>query len=215
MTGRRSRLHPKTARTDHEIVDLLRRRWSPRAFDPDQPVDRADLFRLFEAARWAPSSFNVQPWRFVVADRGRSQETYDALFAALDRSNRMWAGSAPVLVLVAVKTHHDQFDAENTHAWYDTGQAVSLLTVQATALHLAVRQMQGFDADAARAACRIPGGFDPAIVMAVGYPGDPESLEKASHRQAERQPRTRRPISEFVFEGAWGRPVEPGRPTRD
>jgi len=207
--------HPKTARTDHEIIDLLRQRWSPRAFDTDRLVDRADLFRLFEAARWAASSFNVQPWRFVVAERDRSQAAYDALFASLGRSNQLWAGLAPVLVLVAVKTHHDQFDAENTHAWYDTGQAVSLLTIQATALQLAVRQMQGFDADAARAACRIPEGFDPAIVMAIGYPGDPESLEKPSHRQAERAPRTRRPISEFVFEGAWGHPVEPGRPTRD
>ena len=209
--------HPKVAQADHEILDLIRQRWSPRAFAADRPVARVDLLRLFEAARWAASSFNEQPWRFVVAERDTSEEAHAALFASLRGHNQAWAGAAPVLVLVAVKAWHEKLDAEYSHAWYDTGQAVSLLTLQATAQRLAVRQVQGFDPEVARAACAVPPDFTPAVVMAIGYLGDPGSLEKESHRVADLKPRERLPVPAFVFDGVWGNPAgaEPATETEE
>jgi nitroreductase len=197
--------HPKVARTDHEVHELIRRRWSPRAFDPAREVARQDLLKLFEAARWTPSSFNQQPWHFVVTDRRRTPEAFDALFRALTGRNPAWAGSAPMLVLVVVRASHQAPGAGTAHAWYDTGQAVANLTLQATAEGVSIRQMQGFDPERARSACGVPEGFVPAVVMAIGYAGEPSALEGEQHREAEQQPRVRRPIAAFVFEGSWGR----------
>jgi nitroreductase len=195
--------HPKIAHTDHEILDLLRERWSPRAFDPDRPVSRVDLWRLFEAARWAPSSRNEQPWRFVVAERDRHPGAYAAFAATLSERNPEWARHAPVLALVAVRTTHELDDSENRVAYYDAGQAVALLTVQATALGISLRQMQGFDLERARAVARVPPPFEPAVIIAIGYRGDPDVLAHDKHRLAEGQPRKRRAIEDFVFEGTW------------
>jgi len=199
--------HPKIARPDHEILDVIRERWSPRAFDPSRPVARADLLRLFEAARWAPSSANEQPWRFVVADRRESPESFDALLGSLEGRNPVWAAQAPLLVLIAVRLTLERNDAVNAHAWYDAGQAVAFLTLQATSMGLSIRQMEGFDAARARAACRVPAPFQPGVVMAIGYAGDPALLEHERHRDAERQPRSRRAIAEFVFQGVWDAPL--------
>ena len=200
-----SEAHPKIARPDHDILDVIRERWSPRAFNPAREVSRADLRRLFEAARWAPSSFNEQPWRFVVADRGRSPEAFAALLASLIPSNRAWSAEVPVLVLLAVRTTLERDEAVNSHAWYDAGQAVAFLALQATAAGLAIRQVQGFDRDEARRACQVPAPFEPAVILAIGYAGDPETLRVDKHRAAERTPRQRRTIEEFVFEGVWSR----------
>jgi nitroreductase len=197
--------HPKHAASDHDILDVIRRRWSPRAFDPTRDVSTADLKRLFEAARWAPSSFNEQPWRFVVASRARTRQAYEALVETLVGSNRVWAAAAPVLVLVAINPSLSRTGDVNQHAWYDTGQAVGFLTLQATALDLAIRQMEGFDHARAAIVCDVPPSFMPAIIMAVGYAGDPASLPAPHHRDAEARPRLRRPLGEFVFDGAWGR----------
>ena len=197
--------HPKIAQTDHEVHELIRRRWSPRAFDSSREVSRADLLRLFEAARWTPSSFNQQPWRFVVTDRTRTPDTFQALLAALTGRNPAWAASAPLLVLVAVQAVPSSSSDDNHHAWYDTGMAVANLTLQATAEGLSIRQMQGFDPDRARTACQVPEDFEPAVVMAIGYAGDPQGLSVDKHREAEQQPRARHPLSTFVFDGVWGR----------
>lgn len=195
--------HPKHATADHEVLDLIRQRWSPRAFDAAQPVTTSDLWRLFEAARWAPSSRNEQPWRFVVADLQQSPEAYDALLGAITPGNRVWAHAAPVLVLVAVRLTVEQTGEANRHAYYDAGQAVALLTMQAQSQGLAVRQMEGFDHAKAREVCGVPDAFEPAVVMAIGYPGSPESLTNEKHRAAETTPRRRRPAAEFVFNGTW------------
>ena len=198
-------LHPKTARADHEILDVIRQRWSPRAFDPARTVAREDLLRLFEAARWAPSSGNEQPWRFVVASRAESPAAFEALAGSLTGRNPLWAHMAPTLVLVAVRATLERDHSDNQHAWYDTGQAVGFLTLQATALGLAVRQMEGFDREKARQACAVPAPFEPAVLMAIGYSGDPDSLTYQKHREAERTPRKRKPLGDFVFGGSWGR----------
>ena len=190
--------HPKFAAADHDVHELIRRRWSPRAFDPARPVARAELMRLFEAARWAPSSFNGQPWRFLVIERDEASALWRLLMDTLTPRTQSWAAAAPVLVLAAVKTTYDQNGAANQMSWYDAGQAVAFLSLQATSQGLSVRQMEGFDREAARAALRVPPGFEPAVVMAVGYAGDPESLAIEKHREAERRPRQRRALGEIV-----------------
>lgn len=197
--------HPKHASPDHEILDVIRHRWSPRAFDPAREIEPGALRSLFEAARWAPSSFNEQPWRFVVADRRRDPGAFASLLATLDTYNQVWARQAPVLVLVAASTGLTRTGGLNRHAWYDTGQAISFLTLQATSVGLGVRQMEGFGREAARAACGVPAEYDPLVVMAIGYAGDPDTLETERHRVAERQPRQRQPAEAFVFEGTWGK----------
>jgi nitroreductase len=196
--------NPKHAASDHEIHDLIRRRWSPRAFDASRDVSRADLLRLFEAARWAPSSLNEQPWRFVVTERTRTPDAFAALLGTLTGRNALWAEKAPVLVLVALRRNYQGHEVPNESAWYDAGQAVALLVIQATAMGLSVRQMEGFDRPRAREAMHVPAEFEPAVAMAIGYAGDPDSLPLEKHRHAERTPRTRRPVSGSVFDGQWG-----------
>jgi nitroreductase len=197
--------HPKHAAADHEVLEIIRRRWSPRAFDANRAVPAAELARLFEAARWAPSSGNEQPWRFLVADRARASGLHAGLVGTLTGKNPAWAGAAPVLVLACVRVTLERGETPNPHAWYDTGQAVALLTLQATSQGLSVRQMEGFDRERARQAANVPAPFEPAVVMAIGYSGDPESLGYEKHRAAELTPRHRRPIGETAFDGEWGR----------
>jgi len=196
--------HPKHAQTDHEILDLIRQRWSPRAFDLSRDVSSADLVRLFEAARWAPSSGNEQPWRFLVARRGGPSGAFEGMLSAMTERNRAWAAAAPVLVMVAVRATLERNEAVNAHAWYDTGQAVGFLTLQATDMGLGLRQMAGFDRENARTSCLVPAPFDPAVLIAIGYPGDPESLAIPFHRETEVQPRQRRALSDFVYDETWG-----------
>jgi nitroreductase len=196
--------HPKIANADHDILDVIRHRWSPRAFDATSDVGDAELQRLFEAARWAPSSANEQPWRFVVASARRTPEAFAALLDALTPKNQAWAKHASALVLAAVRLTFERNGAPNSAAWYDAGQAVGFLSLQATADGLATRQMLGFDVERMRAASAMPTLFEPTVVIAVGRVGDPERLEVETHRSAELQPRQRRPIREFVFWGTWG-----------
>src|SRR5262245_30778709 len=147
--------HPKLARPDHDVLDLIRQRWSPRSYDPARDVPRADLLRIFEAARWAPSSFNEQPWRFVVTERRGTPEAFEGLANTLNSRNQLWARHAPILTLVALRVILERTDAPNPHAWYDVGHAVALLTLQATELGLSIRQMEGFDRAAAKTACAV------------------------------------------------------------
>jgi nitroreductase len=167
-------------------------------------VSSKDLWTVFEAARWAPSSYNEQPWRFVVAERRRTPEAFSALLETIEPQNREWARHAPVLVVVAASTRLTRTGGTNRSAWYDTGQAVGFLTLQATGLGLAIRQMEGFNHDAARAACAIPPDFEPVVAMAIGYAGNPDLLPTERQRDAERQPRRRQQVEAFVFEGTWG-----------
>jgi len=190
----------KPADTQHPIHDLLARRWSPRAFS-DRPVAPDVLRSLWEAARWAPSSANVQPWSFIVATRDDRQE-FGRMLECLVEGNQVWAKQAPVLMIsVAAKLDRDK--DPNLHAWHDVGQAVADLSVQATALGLFVHQMAGILPDKIRELYQIPDSHEPVTGIAVGYPGTPEQLPDKL-RQRETAPRTRKPIGEFVFSGRWG-----------
>jgi hypothetical protein len=197
-------LHPKIAHADHDILEVIRQRWSPRAFDANREIPVGELRRLFEAARWAPSSRNEQPWRFVVTDRRQSPEAFARLHASLAATNQIWAATAPVLVLVAVRLTHEGTGSVNAVAWYDTGQAVAFLTLQATSIGLSVRQFRGFDPETARDACAVPDPFEAAVVIAIGHAGDPQTLDDR-YRAAELKPRDRRSVGEFVFDATWGK----------
>lgn len=189
----------KPAETAHPIHDLLARRWSPRAF-ADRPVAPDILKSLWEAARWAPSSANAQPWSFLVATRDDAQE-FGRMLGCLVEGNQIWAKQAPVLMIsVAAKLDRDK--DPNAHAWYDVGQAVMGLSVQATALGLFVHQMAGILPDKIREVYQIPDSHEPVTGIALGYPGTPEQLPDKL-RQRELAPRTRKPIGEFVFAGRW------------
>ena len=192
----------KPAQTQFPIHELLKKRWSPRAFD-ERPVEADKLLSLFEAARWAPSSNNGQPWRFLVATKENTTE-YDRLFNCLVEGNQKWAHHAPVLLLSVAKLEFED-GSPNRHALHDTGMAAENLIVQATALGLVAHQMAGFRIDQARADCKIPEGYEPVAMIAVGYPGDPAQLSDRL-RTREAQPRVRKPLTEFVYSAIWEQP---------
>jgi nitroreductase len=192
----------KPAQTQFPIHELLRQRWSPRAFD-DRPVEPEKLRSLFEAARWAPSSNNGQPWRFLVAGKENKVE-YDRLFNCLVEGNQKWAHRAPVLLLSVAKLQFED-GSQNRHALHDTGMAVENLAIQAAALGLVTHQMAGFLIDRARMDCQIPEGYEPVAMMAIGYPGDPALLSDRQ-RARETQPRVRKAATEFVYSATWEQP---------
>lgn len=191
----------KPAGAAHPIHDVIARRWSPRAFD-ERPVEQETLKSLFEAARWAPSSNNEQPWRFIVASKETSTD-YDRLFACLVEGNRKWVFRAPVLILSVASLLFEDDGKPNRHALHDTGMAAENFVLQATALGLQAHQMAGFDTQKARETCLIPTGFDPVAMIALGYPGDPAVLPDYL-REREIKPRERQPIGDFVFSIKWG-----------
>jgi nitroreductase len=193
----------KPAPTQFPIHDLLGRRWSPRAYD-ERAIEPEKLKSLFEAARWAPSSNNEQPWRFIVASKDQVSD-WRRLLACLVESNRTWAHRAPVLMLSVASLNFEDDGNPNRHALHDTGMAVENLVLQATALGLMAHQMAGFDVEKARADLKIPDGYEPVAMIAVGYPGDPNLLTDRL-KQRELAPRERNPLSTFVFSGEWGRP---------
>jgi len=191
----------KPAPSDFPVHELIRERWSPRAF-ADKPVPQDVLRSIFEAARWAPSSFNEQPWAYIVATKD-DKENFEKMLSVLVDFNVQWAKSVPVLALAVAKLTFANNNAPNRNAQYDTGAATALLSVEATARVLAVHQMAGFDAEKARQVFGIPKGWEPIAALAIGYPGDPASLP-APLKDREMAPRTRKPIGEFVMAGQWG-----------
>ena len=191
----------KPAETRYPIHDLLKRRWSPRAFS-ERPVERDTLRSLLEAARWAPSSSNEQPWNFIVATKD-DQAEHGRLLSCLVEGNRLWAQHAPVLMVSVARVSFEEDGKPNRHAYYDVGQAVADLSVQATALGLMVHQMAGFHPDKVRELYGVPKEFEPVAAIALGYPGDPQSLPEKL-RKRELASRERKPLAEFVFTGRWG-----------
>lgn len=190
----------KFADTEYTVHDFIRGRWSPLAFS-NRTVELEKLLILLEAARWAPSSYNEQPWSFIVATKEHQAE-YDRLFSCLVEGNQAWAQNAPVLILSVAKLFFERSGDQNRHAFHDVGLATENLVIQAIALELFVHQMAGFHVDKARELFNIPEGYEPLTALAVGYLGDPQTLpEKLQAREL--APRTRKPLTEFVFTGSW------------
>lgn len=189
----------KIASNDYPLHELLKNRWSPRAFE--NKFIKPELVRsLFEAARWAPSASNIQPWYFIAGFKG--DETYESISKTLVEFNLLWATRAPLL-FVAVARENNNRGEPNVSALYDLGQAVALLTVQAMSENLYVHQMGGFDAEKAREFFEIPEGYKPATVVAVGYMGHSSNLHPNLVKM-EVAPRERRKASESVFSGKFG-----------
>ena len=184
----------RTASSQVPLHPLLAERWSPRGFDRGHEVTDAELTALLEAARWASSANNVQPWRFLVARRG--DDAFGAVVDVLAPGNQVWAQHASALVLVAAETQDENGNARS-HALYDTGQAVAQLVAQAQAEGLATHQMGGFDA--ARAVDELGlGDLTPVVVVAVGrHDVDAELPEPFASRET--APRTRRPLADLVL----------------
>ena len=195
----------KQATPNHPVHELITQRWSPYAF-ADRAVSDDDLRALVEAARWAASSYNEQPWRYIVATKA-NPAAFDALLSCLVEANREWAKAAPVLALGCISPNFVHNGKPNAAAEHDLGLASATLTFEATARGLFVHQMIGILPDRAREVYRIPDAFRPLTALAVGYAAAPDTLpEKLRGRDL--APRTRRPLPEFVFGGEWGAPSD-------
>jgi nitroreductase len=191
----------KPAITDSPVHELLKNRWSPRAFS-ERPVEPQVLRSLFEAARWAPSSNNEQPWAYLVATKD-DVENFAKMLGVLVEFNANWAKHAPVLALSVAHLKTNRDGKPNRVALHDVGSATAQLTFEANARGLLVHQMAGFDAEKARQTFAIPPDWEPVAAIAIGYPGNPESLPDKL-RERELAPRTRKPVDEFVMTGSWG-----------
>ncbi len=191
-----------TAGDDPAIHDLLKRRWSPRAF-ADRPVEPDKLRRLLEAARWAPSSYNEQPWTFILAER-TDQAEFARMLECLVEGNRVWAKNVGVLMLTVVSQLFVKNGKPNRAAEHDIGLAAGNMVLQATALGLQSHQMIGIERDKARSTYSIPQGHEALTAIALGYaaavsPGTTDELQKRDLAR-----RLRKPISEIVIRGSWG-----------
>ncbi len=191
----------KPAETQYPIEEILRRRWSPRSFS-ERLVEPEKLQSLFEAARWAASSFNEQPWNFIVATKQKPEE-HARLLSCLVEGNQRWARAAPVLMVSVAKLNFDKTGKPNRHAFHDVGLAMGNMLVQATALGLFVHQMAGFSPTKVREIYGVPDGFDPVAAIAIGYGVAKDELPEA-FREFDFGARSRKPVRSFVFQGHWG-----------
>lgn len=195
----------KTATPDHDVHALFAERWSPRAF-ADRPVEPEKIRRMLEAARWTMSSYNEQPWRYVVVSRHEDPEAYETLLRCLNEGNQAWAQNAPVLMMSFYDTTFSRNGRPNRCAPHDLGAASAALTFQATTMDLYVHQMAGIEKEAVREAYDLPDDVEPMTGIAVGYLGDPQMLSE-NRRQSERAPRSRASIGAFAFGDDWGEPA--------
>ncbi|MDE3201996.1 MAG: nitroreductase family protein [Acidobacteriota bacterium] len=185
------------------ILPAVHRRWSAQAYS-DRAVDEGILRKLFEAARWAPSSNNEQPWRFLVGLRGTA--THDALMKSLKGFNLAWAPKAPVLILGVALKNFSSNGKPNGYALYDLGAATVLIALQAAEMGLNTHQMGGFEKKTARELLDVPEEYELGSLMALGYQTDPDELGSEQLIAQEVAPRTRKPLNELVF-SAWGEPA--------
>jgi nitroreductase len=191
----------KRAPTDFPVHDIVAERWSPRAFS-DKGVPPEALASLFEAARWAPSSSNEQPWAYIVAAK-EDAENFAKLAGVLVPGNLSWAKNAAVLALAVAHLNFEKTGKPNRNAQYDVGAASAWLTVEAASRGLFVHQMAGYETDQAREVFEIPEGWEPIAALAIGYPGETDSLPE-SVREREHAPRARKKLSSIVMTGKWG-----------
>lgn len=195
----------KPAPTGAPINDLLTRRWSTRAFDAKRPVAAAELASLLEAARWAPSASNTQPWRFVVCNKATDPAAWQKAFDCLNAGNQAWCVNVPVLIL-SVAAEANAEGKKLTHNRHDTGAALFSIMLQATALGLSTHAMGGFSGDKARELFHVPEGYAPVVMTALGFQASPDVLAE-DVKPKEMGKRTRRALGETFFSGDWGKPA--------
>jgi len=192
----------KHADPDHPILPALAERYSPYAFT-GEPVERDKLLACLEAARWSASSFNEQPWSFIVAERG-DEQAFETALSCLVGPNQAWAKNAGVLILTTTKRTFSKNDKPNRVCEHDLGLAAGNLSVQATALGLAVHQMAGVELTKVRHTYKVPEGHEPMTAIAIGYAADPAAFDDQDLAQRDTGPRTRKPLSEWVYGPAFG-----------
>ena len=200
-------MQSKSAITSVKIHDIIQTRWSPRAFAADKAVSHEDLLALLEAARWAASCFNDQPWRFVVCDKNTNATSWQNAYASIVERNQLWAKNAPVLILAVAMANFNHNDKPNRWAMYDTGAACANLSLQATALGLIVHQMGGFDAEKTRELFHLPHDCTPMAMLAVGYQADVDVLHE-DFKAIELDQRSRAALDERFYAGQWGHGIE-------
>lgn len=194
----------KTAKTRYEIHPIIKQRWSPRSYT-GKPVPVESLQKIFEAARWAPSSFNEQPWRFIVGSKGDG--TWEKIFNTLVAFNQQWAGSAPVLALAFGKKTTTRNNKPNPVFQYDVGQSVAYLTLQAMHEGLFVHQMGGFNAGEAAQVFNIPDDYQVLTAFTIGYLGSPNMLDE-NLAEMETTERQRLEPEKIVFQDSFTKPAE-------
>ncbi|MBX9675591.1 MAG: nitroreductase family protein [Methylotenera sp.] len=192
--------------TQVKINETIANRWSGRAYDATKPVSKAQIFSLCEAARWAPSCFGDEPWRFMVWDKNSNADAWQKAFDCLVPGNQEWVKNAPVLLLVCADTLFGHNQKPNRWAQYDTGAAAENLCLQATDLGLMAHQMGGFNADAARSTFAIPEQFALMTMVAIGYAGDANQLSD-DLKARELAARKRKPVADLFFDSAWNHPI--------
>jgi nitroreductase len=196
----------KPVTTQAPVHDIIANRWSPRAYDASKPVSQAQIISMLEAARWAPSCFGDEPWRFIVWDKNKDVAAWEKAFDCIVPGNQGWAKDAPVFVLICAGTLFGQNQKPNRWGAYDTGAAAVSLSLQATSMGLVTHQMGGFDGEKTRAAFNIPEQFEMMSMMAVGYIADVDALpEEAKERTL--APRKRKPLGELFYEGVWNQSI--------
>lgn len=195
----------KHADTLPAVHELIRTRWSPRSFS-DRPVSDQDLMTVLEAARWAASSNNEQPWRFLIA-RKEDVDAYRRMLSLLVPFNQEWAKTAPILIVMAAKKNFSHSGAPNPYALHDTGAALAHLFLQANALGLRAHGMAGFDRERAHEVLGIPADYDLGAAVALGYQDSPDKLTNEKHRTAEIARRQRKPLTEIAFGPFWNQPL--------
>ena len=198
----------KPATTEQPIDTLIANRWSARAFDPFKPVSREQIITLCEAARWAPSCFGDEPWRFIVCQKddthNSGSDSWQLALECLAPSNQTWVKNAPVIVLVCADSLFGHNQTPNRWAQYDTGAAAENLCLQARSIGLMTHQMGGFNADAAREAFKIPAQITPMSMIAIGYEGEADSLPDEL-KARELAARKRKLLNDLFFKGNWGK----------
>jgi len=194
----------KKAETQIPINDLIASRWSGRAYDPERDISQEHIIALLEAARWAPSCYGDEPWRYIVCNKKDNVGAWDKAYSCLAEGNQSWAKDAQLLILIIADSVMRRNGHPNRWGQYDTGAASMSLCLQATDIGLMVHQMGGFDAEMARDLFAIPEQYNPMAMMAVGYQL-PLEMISADVKERELSERSRRPLAKNFFDGQWGK----------
>ncbi|HYD34173.1 MAG TPA: nitroreductase family protein [Methylophilaceae bacterium] len=196
----------KPAITRVPIEDTLANRWSGRAYDASKPMSEQQIIALLEAARWAPSCYGDQPWRFIVWNRNADAASWEKAFDCLAPGNQGWVKDAPVLLLSAADSIFNHNGTPNRWGQYDTGAAAENLCLQAASMGLMAHQMGGFDVEKTRSTFSIPEQYALMAMIAVGYPADIATLQ-GEVLEREQAPRKRHELGKLFFKGGWGQPI--------
>lgn len=196
----------KQTNTQFDINNSIKSRWSPRAFDINKKVPREAILSMCEAARWVPSSFNEQPWRFMIFDKFHNEKQYNIALDCLVEWNKNWAKSAPVLIAVIADTKYSKNLKDNEKFSYDSGAAAYAFTLQAIEQGIHSHQMGGFDKDKLIKEFNIPERYAPLTMIAVGYQGEISAIDETYHKE-EKQDRYRHPLGFNFYDSMWGKPI--------